>query len=388
MLSTLVPLPEELATTISMDANGPIVPNAGDSPAPSSAGRKARKGPKLLQPLVQEPPKQVDRTKLPGSNTTITIGSHTIECEADHLEQLEELGRGAFGVVEKMRHTPSGTIMAVKRIRATVNNKEEKRMLMDLDVSMRSRSCNYTVHFYGAMFREGDVWICMEVMDCSLDKFYKRVFSAGETIPEPCLANISLSVSRQGIEVLQRELNVMHRDVKPSNILASKKGEIKLCDFGISGQLIDSVAKTADAGCKPYMAPERINPPPGCKGFDIRSDIWSLGISMIEISTGVFPYSHWPTPFEQLRQVVHDHHRSYLTLAFHQSLCSLLTAALQKILIKDPTTRRYSKLTCCVLLRLLLQIWLVLLLMCWKIFLNPLRNLTRKSSSQIIRVLS
>lgn len=54
------------------------------------------------------------RTKLPGSNTTITIGSHTIECEADHLEQLEELGRGAFGVVEKMRHTPSGTIMAVK----------------------------------------------------------------------------------------------------------------------------------------------------------------------------------------------------------------------------------------------------------------------------------
>ena len=51
---------------------------------------------------------------LPGSHTTITIGSQTIECDAAHLEVIEELGRGAYGVVEKMRHTPSGTIMAVK----------------------------------------------------------------------------------------------------------------------------------------------------------------------------------------------------------------------------------------------------------------------------------
>jgi len=43
-------------------------------------------------------------------------------------------------------------------------------------------------------------------------------------------------------------------DVKPSNILLDKTGNIKLCDFGISGQLIDSIAKTRDAGCRPYMA--------------------------------------------------------------------------------------------------------------------------------------
>lgn len=83
----------------------------------------------------------------------------------------------------------------LQRITATVNNREQKRMLMDLDVSMRSRSCNYTVQFYGAMFREGDVWICMEVMDCSLYQLYRRVFCAGQTIPEECLAHISLSVS-------------------------------------------------------------------------------------------------------------------------------------------------------------------------------------------------
>ena len=50
-----------------------------------------------------------------------------------------------------------------QRITATVNSTETKRLLMDLDISMRSSDCPYTVHFYGAMFREGDVWICMEV---------------------------------------------------------------------------------------------------------------------------------------------------------------------------------------------------------------------------------
>lgn len=43
-------------------------------------------------------------------------------------------------------------------------------------------------------------------------------------------------------------------DVKPSNVLINKEGHVKMCDFGISGYLVDSVAKTMDAGCKPYMA--------------------------------------------------------------------------------------------------------------------------------------
>lgn len=54
---------------------------------------------------------------------------------------------------------------------------------------------------------------------------------------------------------------MIHRDVKPSNILINRKGEVKICDFGISGYLVDSVAKTIDAGCKPYMAVRnRVNP--------------------------------------------------------------------------------------------------------------------------------
>lgn len=66
---------------------------------------------------------------------------------------------------------------------------------------------------------------------------------------------------------------------------------------------MDSVAKTIDAGCKPYMAPERIDPQGNPAQYDIRSDVWSLGISMIEMATGQYPYNKWRTPFEQLRQV-------------------------------------------------------------------------------------
>uniref|UniRef100_H2YLN8 mitogen-activated protein kinase kinase n=1 Tax=Ciona savignyi TaxID=51511 RepID=H2YLN8_CIOSA len=176
-----------------------------------------------------------------------------IDIRADDLTVIEELGRGAYGV---MKHKFTETIIAVKRIRATLNTQEQKRLLMDLDVAMRSVDCDYTVTFYGALFRQGDVWICMEVMDTSLDQFYKKV--------------------------------------------------MKLCDFGISGQLVDSLAKTIDAGCKPYMAPERIDPAKNQQGYDVKSDVWSLGITMIEVATGDFPYDTWRNPFQQLKQVVED----------------------------------------------------------------------------------
>ena len=58
----------------------------------------------------------------------------------------------------------------------------------------------------------------------------------------------------KALDYLHTELHVIHRDVKPSNILINRKGQVKICDFGISGYLVDSVAKTIEAGCKPYMA--------------------------------------------------------------------------------------------------------------------------------------
>merc|ERR1719153_548427 len=142
-------------------------------------------------------------------------------------------------------------------------------------------------------------------MDISLDKFYLRAKNTSKSIPEEILGKIAFSVI-SALDYLHTRLSVIHRDVKPSNILINREGNVKMCDFGISGYLVDSVAKTVDAGCKPYMAPERIHPQGNPANCDIRSDVWSFGISMMEISTGTFPYKLWATPFEQLRQVVMD----------------------------------------------------------------------------------
>merc|ERR1719347_1492441 len=251
------------------------------------------KGPKLApvsqpQPAISPPSPRVDGRPL-DKDTTIKIDGKNVNIDADDLESMCILGRGAYGVVEKVKHRQTGTILAVKRITATQNRVETKRLLMDLDVSLRSSDCPFTVHFYGAMFREGDVWICMEVMDTSVDKFYQKVFKNNRDMPEWVIGKIAFSVV-SALRYLHTKLKVIHRDVKPSNILVSSSGKVKMCDFGISGYLVDSVAKTIDAGCKPYMAPERIDPSGNPANYDVRSDVWSFGISMIEIATGTFPY--------------------------------------------------------------------------------------------------
>ena len=88
------------------------------------------------------------------SKTTITVDGVEFVVDAADLVSICTLGRGAYGIVEKMRHANSNTIMAVKRITCTVNSREQERLLMDLDISMRSSLCPYTVQFYGALFME------------------------------------------------------------------------------------------------------------------------------------------------------------------------------------------------------------------------------------------
>lgn len=100
--------------------------------------------------------------------------------------------------------------------------------------------------------------------------------------------------------------------------------------FQFLGYLVDSVAKTIDAGCKPYMAPERIDPTGNPAQYDIRSDVWSFGISMIEMATGKFPYHTWRTPFEQLRQVVKDDPPRLESGQFSTEFEDFITKCLQK----------------------------------------------------------
>lgn len=262
---------------------------------------------------------------------------------SEDLQDLGEIGRGAFGAVNQMVHRQTSTVMAVKRIRSTVDEKEQKQLLMDLEVVMRSNECPYIVQFYGALFKEGDCWICMELMDTSLDKFYKFICERLETrIPETIMAKITVATVK-ALNYLKEKLKIIHRDVKPSNILLDRRGNIKLCDFGISGKLVDSIARTRDAGCRPYMAPERIDPGQA-RGYDVRSDVWSLGITLMEVATGAFPYPRWGSVFEQLSQVVQgDPPR--LTNNNGSAFSANFVNFVNTCLIKEETKRpKYNKL--------------------------------------------
>ncbi|CAF4693681.1 unnamed protein product [Rotaria sp. Silwood1] len=198
------------------------------------------------------------------------------------------IGEGNFGI----------------RIRSTVDERCQKQMIKELDIVMRDNTCPHIVQFYGALFKEGDCWICMELMNTSLDHFYKFVYhKLDQFIPESILAYITFA-TLQALDYIKSRWEIIHRDVKPSNILVSRT-TLKLCDFGISGQLIDSIAKTRDAGCRPYLPPERIDPTRATHdGYDVRSDVWSLGITLYEISTGYFPFREWTSVYDQLEQIV------------------------------------------------------------------------------------
>lgn len=80
-----------------------------------------------------------------------------------------------------------------------------------------------------------------------------RWVSPGSVLHDGC-PNVSVLQIVKALYYLKEKHGVIHRDVKPSNILLDERGQIKLCDFGISGRLVDSKAKTRSAGCAAYMA--------------------------------------------------------------------------------------------------------------------------------------
>lgn len=264
-------------------------------------------------------------------------GGTTFSISLDEVENLEELGKGNYGTVYRVRHcrpqmrrpglglnsvkhaqsqevssviaddsvsgttsgsprnptaaaTSTGVVMAMKEIRLELDEAKFAAIIMELDILHRCVS-PFIIDFYGAFFQEGAVYICIEYMDGgSIDKLY------GDGIPEGVLRKITMSTV-MGLKSLKDDHNIIHRDVKPTNILVNSRGQVKICDFGVSGNLVASIAKT-NIGCQSYMAPERIasggmaqsgvNPAGGT--YSVQSDIWSLGLSIIECAMGQYPY--------------------------------------------------------------------------------------------------
>lgn len=216
------------------------------------------------------------------------------ELNAEDFEKLAELGAGNGGVVTKVLHKPSGLIMARKLIHLEIKPAIRNQIIRELKVL---HDCNspYIVGFYGAFYSDGEISICMEHMDGgSLDQILKKA----DRVPEDILGVITIAVLK-GLSYLRDNHNIIHRDVKPSNILVNSRGEIKLCDFGVSGQLIDSMANSF-VGTRSYMSPERLQG----ANYTIQSDIWSFGLSLIEMAIGRYPI---PPPEENQKSTSPSH---------------------------------------------------------------------------------
>ncbi|KAK4189795.1 PaMKK3 MAPK kinase encoded by the PaMKK3 protein [Podospora australis] len=272
---------------------------------------------------------------------------HTFSISLDEIEVLDELGKGNYGTVYKVRHsrpkaprfgqglsnyrTPSrhssmteddvstaddssiasagkegrsttGVVMAMKEIRLELDEAKFTTILKEL-VILHECISPYIIDFYGAFYQEGAVYMCIEYMDGgSIDKIY-----AGG-IPENVLRKITYSTI-MGLKTLKDDHNIIHRDVKPTNILVNTDGQVKICDFGVSGNLVASIAKT-NIGCQSYMAPERISGGALAGAADgtynVQSDIWSLGLTIIECAMGRYPYPPEisNTIFSQLSAIV------------------------------------------------------------------------------------
>jgi len=146
-----------------------------------------------------------------------------------------------------------------------------------------------------------------------------------------------------GLTYLYSKHHIMHRDIKPSNILVMSKGTIKLCDFGVSGELINSIADTF-VGTSTYMAPERIQ---GEK-YTVKSDVWSFGLTIMELAIGKFPFaaseqlsdaeSAPAGILDLLQQIVHEPApRLPKSDAFPQILDDMIQKCLYKTPDKRPT---------------------------------------------------
>ncbi|CAJ2504399.1 Uu.00g117930.m01.CDS01 [Anthostomella pinea] len=255
----------------------------------------------------------------------------------DEVEKLDELGKGNYGTVYMVRHSKpvvprfgpglsgakvaglqtalpgnigpkaggnSGMVMAMKEMRLELDEAKLGTILKEL-VILHECASPYIIDFYGAFFQESAVYMCLEYMDGgSIDKLY----SGG--IPENVLRKITYCTV-MGLKELKDKHNIIHRDVKPTNILVNSRGQVKICDFGVSGNLVASIART-NIGCQSYMAPERISGGAFMSSgasdgtYSVQSDIWSLGLTIIECGMGKYPYPPEvsSTIFSQLSAIV------------------------------------------------------------------------------------
>ncbi|XP_074042886.1 serine/threonine-protein kinase 3 [Leptinotarsa decemlineata] len=191
-----------------------------------------------------------------------------------------KLGEGSYGSVYKALHKESDNVVAIKQVPLDTDLHE---IIKEISI-MQQCDSPYVVKYYGSYFKNTDLWIIMEY--CGAGSVSDIIRLRKKTLSECEIATI-LSDALKGLEYLHSNRKI-HRDIKAGNILLNTDGHAKLADFGVAGQLTETISKRNTVIGSPFwMAPEIILE----IGYDCVADIWSIGITALEMAEGKPPYA-------------------------------------------------------------------------------------------------
>lgn len=210
---------------------------------------------------------------------------HALKYEDFELRQL--IGSGSFGKVFRSVHRPTHTECAVKIIdlESSQDDIEETQREIAMLASCRNE---HITQYFGCFVHEYELWIVMEFLNAgSCLDLIKSV--RPQTLPEPVIAEI-LAQFLDGLRYLH-DSGKLHRDIKAANVLVAASGVVKIADFGVAAQLSVFLSRrNTFVGTPFWMAPEVI----GEVKYSYAADIWSLGITAIELAKGRPPLADMP----------------------------------------------------------------------------------------------